>query len=1055
MAIAFACPHCGKSYQLADNMAGRQGICTQCAESFRIPHPAEGPQPEAPPSYLPLQETTAGKAEAGHAATQSVEMPPVKMKKKRPRRRFEDHSQERAISWRNLTRKQFWGLVGGVSGFVLLLVLAWWWLSSPGISRELYYLPDNAQVIAVMDLEALNGSEAFRRFKEEAKITNAEIDVEFLRVLGVKFSQISRAVLGGNFGEATDVVLVLRLNAPITIDTILASKRRDRFERVTINRDEVHEGQQEAYCVPDDRTVVLGTPEAVRKVLRRGRKASLSPGTQAALGKTDLGRVLSVAVDIRDLQPKKNAVLQRAFPPAWAPLFDAEAFALVADVREFLGVTATMVCRDADHAEDLKSLLEGSFQALRRMPGASRNTVQVLEMCKVTTSGANLTASATVPADLVTEPLLALGKATRRTFGPAPGPDAGEEGPPPPAGGAGPGTVQELIEEFKQPNENRRGLAVLRMKEFGANAVPELSQALNHADRNVRIHAAKALALLGPASSGAVPGLIAVLQNSDDQVRLEAAVALEKIGPGARRAYPDLLLLLADGNNDVRRAAETALAKLGDPTRAEVPVLMKALRNENQQVRLYAIGALVKVGADAKATLPAVLEGVGDASPERRADFTAALKKMGLDQTDLPALQTALKSPKPSVRAVALDLVATIRLPAGDAAPIFVSALKDSDKGIREQAAVGLGQVGVDAHGTSLPPLIETLKDPEREVRQAAQQALQKIGPAGAADLPLLKEKLGDREPAVRGFATRAMGQVGPAARDYVPLLVALLKDDDPDLRRASAEALGKIGRDAKAAVPALAKALQDQDTEVRTRAVAALEQIGRQPQTVAALFQALKDSDEAVARRAVEALKKIGPLGKEDVPILREGLQSPQALVRSEAIQALGQLGAEAKDALPEFIAAVGDKESIVKLRAIQALGSLAGDAKDAVPALVKALAEKDEAIRGAAIKTLGEIGPPAKAAIPGLILLLGDSACGNLAADSLANIGTDAVKPLAQELNATDKQVRLRAVQTLGRIGPRAKSAVLDLSSREKRERDREVRAAIKDALRKVQVK
>lgn len=43
MAIAFSCSHCGKSFQVADDLSGKKGKCKQCGFVFVIPAPVAVP----------------------------------------------------------------------------------------------------------------------------------------------------------------------------------------------------------------------------------------------------------------------------------------------------------------------------------------------------------------------------------------------------------------------------------------------------------------------------------------------------------------------------------------------------------------------------------------------------------------------------------------------------------------------------------------------------------------------------------------------------------------------------------------------------------------------------------------------------------------------------------------------------------------------------------------------------------------------------------------------------------------------------------------------------
>ena len=117
----------------------------------------------------------------------------------------------------------------------------------------------------------------------------------------------------------------------------------------------------------------------------------------------------------------------------------------------------------------------------------------------------------------------------------------------------------------------------------------------------------------------------------------------------------------------------------------------------------------------------------------------------------------------------------------------LVNALADSDRQVREHAAMGLA---ITPGSEVVDPLLSALKDPDSQVREKAA-----IGLAFR------------RDPRIVG-----------------PLLTAI-EDDDSQVREKAAIALGASG-DARA-VSALTKAMMDPDAQVREKAIAGLVLLG------------------------------------------------------------------------------------------------------------------------------------------------------------------------------------------------------------------------------------
>ncbi|MBC7228730.1 MAG: HEAT repeat domain-containing protein, partial [Thermoflexales bacterium] len=225
-----------------------------------------------------------------------------------------------------------------------------------------------------------------------------------------------------------------------------------------------------------------------------------------------------------------------------------------------------------------------------------------------------------------------------------------------------------------------------------------------------------------------------------------------------------------------------------------------------------------------------------DARYERylRRDFILALHLVGEAREFLQAIQTRLVArsrrllgrryvPSGLKRALIEALSA---LPADEALPDLLTALRDADVFVRLAAVMALGRIG-DPH--AVPGLLTALKDEEWTVRLAAAEAL---------------------------------GRIGVPA---VPDLLRVLRDADGNVRWAVAKALGRIGGPA---LSGLLGALRDADKWVRIAAAWALEKIG-DPRAVSGFLEALRDADVDVRRAAAETLGRIGD--PEAVPGLLE----------------------------------------------------------------------------------------------------------------------------------------------------------------------------------------
>jgi HEAT repeat protein len=264
--------------------------------------------------------------------------------------------------------------------------------------------------------------------------------------------------------------------------------------------------------------------------------------------------------------------------------------------------------------------------------------------------------------------------------------------------------------------------------------------------------------------------------------------------------------------------------------------------------------------------------------------------------------------------------------------------------------------------------------------------------------VPELAAALKDAEPKVRRRAAWALSLFGPEGKEAVPALLRALSDDNADVRGLAAVALGEIGPAARPACDRLVAALTDSVPAVRTQAAQALRRIGAG--AVAALARALSGEQPTARQQAAQALGLLGPEAKEAVPQLTEAIKDAHVEVRLAALAALGAVGPAAKPAVPAVIDALQVKHLQTQLQAFAALLQIAGDDAEA---LGETLREVTLRTRWATPYLLPQFGPRAR----------------------------DAVKPLIQQLEDPDPNVRVTAAVALGNLGsPTAAEAVLPLT-------------------------
>jgi HEAT repeat protein len=167
--------------------------------------------------------------------------------------------------------------------------------------------------------------------------------------------------------------------------------------------------------------------------------------------------------------------------------------------------------------------------------------------------------------------------------------------------------------------------------------------------------------------------------------------------------------------------------------------------------------------------------------------------------------RSAVECPDPHTRRYAILLLSREKDP--DLLPVYVAGLKDGDKGVREQSARALADIGDPASAV----LMDLIRDKEWRVRYRAAEAFGLM--AASPGTPVLIKVLHDEKDHVRYMAAKSLGLIGDPAS--LEPLIERLSDDNEFVRRIAAVSLAKIGlpRARSAITMAMEK---ERDPEVR-----------------------------------------------------------------------------------------------------------------------------------------------------------------------------------------------------------------------------------------------
>jgi HEAT repeat protein len=253
-----------------------------------------------------------------------------------------------------------------------------------------------------------------------------------------------------------------------------------------------------------------------------------------------------------------------------------------------------------------------------------------------------------------------------------------------------------------------------------------------------------------------------------------------------------------------------------------------------------------------------------------------------------------------------------------------------------------------------------------------------------------------------RSGAARELGNL--ESKDYgmtIPAITAALRDSNDEVREASAQSLGRMisvavddgfrGGELRVGMMGLIDALKDEQPAVRVTAALAISTayLGRnRPPTqpvsepvfspveheiiMAAISESIQDKEIAVRRIAVRTAGNLGRmLLVSPPPPLIASLKDPSSMIRGETVIAVSGYSRDVDSAVPLLFTMLREDSPDVRTICSMSLETFKPSA-DATPTLVLYLRDRNIEVRTRAANVLGNIGPAASAAIPDLIAMI-----------------------------------------------------------------------------------
>ena len=197
-------------------------------------------------------------------------------------------------------------------------------------------------------------------------------------------------------------------------------------------------------------------------------------------------------------------------------------------------------------------------------------------------------------------------------------------------------------------------------------ALTVLTDALQHANPQIRELAVVALADLPVSPAKRVPPLTVALKDDSCRVRRRAARALGDQGPAAQAALTQLLIGLKDADASVRRDCAGTVGRIGPVAHPAAAQLIPMLSEPEYRTRAIAAVSLKRIGRSA---VPALLDGVQSADPERRGRCAMLLARIAPGDATVAAVLRAVQTDEDAeVRARADEALQLVSTPAPVAA---------------------------------------------------------------------------------------------------------------------------------------------------------------------------------------------------------------------------------------------------------------------------------------------------------------------------------------------------------------------------------------------------
>jgi hypothetical protein len=399
MTIAFSCPGCGKQFKVSENMAGRKAKCSACATIIQVPAAPEQRVAAAPEVRKPARAPAPPDEDIG-----DDEPAPSRTRKAPPKKKGSKTLLFALIGLGAVTLSMCF-CCGGFFGLGYFGVLDPFDLNyrlAGGPPPEYKYLPDKCQMIAVVNVEDILDSDAYKQIKKDSPELDKMMTDD--KQLGLKASDVVRITAGGSFDGDGEGVVIIKTKSAIKASDIESKRSPVKYEQVKEGDYTIYAPAKgsfgEAFCVVDDKTLITGKKETLQKVLKRDKKPEFSDSLKSAMSQVRFTKSVAVAMDVKPLQSKVPKG-QPGGPDFSEIAGKTDGIGIQIDIGSDIDINAVILCKDDKSAEDARKAIDGILTIGKNVKGLDKDAKDIIEGVKVTSSGSKCTISLKVTADKI------------------------------------------------------------------------------------------------------------------------------------------------------------------------------------------------------------------------------------------------------------------------------------------------------------------------------------------------------------------------------------------------------------------------------------------------------------------------------------------------------------------------------------------------------------------------------------------------------------------------------------------------------------------------------